>query len=109
MKMKTLVALAFTVFVCMSFIAVPVMSFQPQPDPPGDIIRALEKLDDLKDLINTYVDRYPTLFTDTNTMQQANALYHKIDVVVGNGYARFQLHSCNSDVKQGYSPKTQLL
>ena len=83
MKMGISIALFMIGFVCMSFIAIPVLAFQPQPDPPGHIVGALERLNDLKDLISAYVDMYPRLFTITNTMQQANALYRKIDVVIG--------------------------
>jgi len=46
--------------------------------PPDPII---EKLNELKDFIEDGVDNHPTLLTDTNTMQQANALYNKIDAV----------------------------
>jgi len=46
--------------------------------PPDPII---EKLNELKDFIADAVDTHPTLLTDTNTMQQANALYNKIDAV----------------------------
>lgn len=46
---------------------------------PPEII--LEQLGELKQLISGAVDVYPTLFSDTNTAEQANALYNKIDAV----------------------------
>lgn len=57
-----------------------VSAFQPQSEPPG---RILELLNQLKEVISGAVDIYPTLLTGTNTLQQANALYNKIDVVIG--------------------------
>jgi hypothetical protein len=80
---KLLIMLFLIALVSMSFGATPVMAFNPKPEPPREILIALEKLNDLKEVISGAVDVYPTLFTDTNTLQQANALYHKIDVVIG--------------------------
>lgn len=48
---KSLIMLFMITLVCMSFDATPVIASQPQPEPPGNILRALEKLDDLKDVI----------------------------------------------------------
>lgn len=46
--------------------------------PPDPMI---DKLNDLRDFIADVVDANPRILTDTNTMQQANALYNKIDAV----------------------------
>lgn len=105
MRMRILAALFMIGFACTSFTAVPVLCFQPQPDPPGHIVRALERLNDLKDLIGAYVDMYPTLFTITNTMQQANALYCKIDVVIGMAQQDVKSFEAIKKLEEDISPK----
>ena len=87
-KMRISTMLFLIGLVGTSFIAKHVIAFQPPPEPPEGI---LELLNELKTVIAEFVDANPRLFTTTNTMQQANALYNKIDVVIGmvqqdNGY-----------------------
>jgi len=81
--MRKLGILIVLFLVGVSFGATPVIAFNPKPEPPREILIALEKLNELKVVISGAVDAHPTLFTDTNTLQQANALYNKIDVVIG--------------------------
>jgi len=46
---------------------------------PPDVI--LPKPNQLKEMIGAVVDNHPKIFTVTNTRQQENALYNKIDAV----------------------------
>ena len=79
-KVRMSIMLLLISLVSISFIAKSVIAFQLQPEPPE---RILELLNELKAVIAEYVEGNPRLLTDTNTMQQANALYNKIDVVIG--------------------------
>ena len=79
-KMRMPIMLFLIGLVSIPFVAKSVIAFQLQPEPPE---RILELLNELKAVIAEYVEGNPRLFTDTNTMQQANALYNKIDVVIG--------------------------
>lgn len=47
---------------------------------PADVI--LPRLNELKSFIAEAVEANPVMFTVTNTQQQANALYNKIDAVM---------------------------
>ena len=53
-----------------------------QQEPTNMVDGALEQLRELKNVIQEVVGPYPRIFTDTNTLQQANALCNKIDAVI---------------------------
>ncbi len=78
LKRKGLSGLALVV-ICVIIAGSVMCPFACAAEPP-DVI--LPKLDELKEVISSAVDIYPTLLTDTNTLQQANALYNKIDAVM---------------------------
>ena len=78
MKIKSMLVFICASVLTMLIVPTGVLAFNPQPEPPREI---LEELNDLKDLIKEYAEEY-NVFTD-NTAQQANALYNKINVVYG--------------------------
>lgn len=78
MKMKSLRGSAFVVIV--SIVALRIICPLGCAAEPPDVL--LPKLSDLKGFIAEVVETYPMILTLTNTPQQANALYNKIDAVM---------------------------
>ena len=104
-KVGILIMMFLVSMISMSFIAEPVKAFQSQPEPLGSV---LELLNELKAVIAEFVEANPRLFTRTNTLQQANALYNKIDVVIGMVQQDDSCMEAIKKLKKDIAPKVNI-
>ena len=105
MRRKGLMILVFIVICAMAMTTICPLSFAQQEPPVTDGI--LTKLSQLKTVIAEFSGEY-NVFTDTNTAQQANALYNKIDVVMRTVEQDHNYRDAINKLENDISPKVNI-